>query len=104
MRMLGLTALVALAAAALPGSVNADPGKDESGKGRWRHSYQRDSGPRGPYGARDFRNEGPSERRAFKQEYDDGTCKYERKLKKSGEYKEEVKCKGGRRPSYSERY
>jgi hypothetical protein len=47
------------------------------------------------------------ERRAFKQEYDDGNCKYERKLEKSGEYKEEVKCRGGRRgasPAYGYRY
>jgi hypothetical protein len=34
------------------------------------------------------------------EEYDDGCCKYERKLEKSGEYKEEVKCRGGYRSSY----
>ena len=47
------------------------------------------------------------QRRAFKQEYDDGNCKYERKFEKSGEYKEEVKCRGGRRgayPAYGYRY
>ena len=36
------------------------------------------------------------ERRAFKQEYDDGNCKYERKLEKNGDYKEEMKCRDGR--------
>ena len=38
---------------------------------------------------------------------DDGRCKIERKLEKSGEYKEEVKCRGGRRsayPAYGYRY
>jgi hypothetical protein len=40
------------------------------------------------------------ERRSFKEEYDDGRCKYERKLEKSGEYKEKVKCRGGYRSSY----
>jgi hypothetical protein len=28
----------------------------------------------------------------------------ERKLEKRGEYKEEVKCRGGVRPRYSDRY
>ena len=39
---------------------------------------------------------------AFKQEYDDGNCKVERKWEANGEYKEEVKCRGGRRayPAY----
>ena len=30
----------------------------------------------------------------FKEEYWDGNCKVERKLKKNGDYKEERKCKG----------
>jgi hypothetical protein len=38
--------------------------------------------------------------REFKEEYDDGRCKVERKLEKSGEYKEEVKCRSGYRSSY----
>jgi hypothetical protein len=66
---------------------SADPWKDENGKGRRRGGYERKR----------------PERRAFKQEYDDGNCKYERKLEKSGEYKEEVKCRGGRRPTYGYR-
>lgn len=33
------------------------------------------------------------DRREFKEEYWDGKCKVKRKLKKSGEYKEERKCK-----------
>lgn len=33
------------------------------------------------------------ERREFKEEYYDGNCKVERKLKKNGEYKEKRKCK-----------
>jgi hypothetical protein len=94
-------ALVAFGLSASPAF--ADPGKDESGKGRWRGGYERfyadDDRPRGrAYGER-------RERRAFKQEYDDGVCKYERKLEKSGEYKEEVKCRPARAyPSYGYRY
>lgn len=40
------------------------------------------------------------ERREFKEEYWDGNCKVERKLEKSGEYKEERKCKAPRRVYY----
>ena len=35
--------------------------------------------------------------RAFKEVYDDGRCKFERKLERSGEYKEEIKCRPGGR-------
>jgi hypothetical protein len=93
-----------IAALSLPfvgwsGSAFADPGKDESGKGRWRGGYERGYVyPDRGYG---YGYERPSrERRAFKQEYDDGRCKYERKLERSGEYKEEVKCRGGYRSRY----
>ncbi len=89
MKMLTWTAALALGAG-LATSAGADPGKDESGKGKWRGGYERShSGLAYDRGV-------PRERRAFKEEYDDGTCKYERKLEKSGEYKEEVKCRGSR--------
>jgi hypothetical protein len=73
------------------GSASADPGKDESGKGR-EHGYSYDRG----YGYQQPRRAS----REFKEEYDDGRCKVERKLEKSGEYKEEVKCRSGYRSSY----
>ena len=86
-----MKALIAVATLSLVlggiGTASADPGKDESGKGRYR-----DSG-------RAYSYEMPRrEARSFKQEFDDGTCKYERKLEKNGEYKEEMKCRApGRR-------
>jgi len=92
----------ALAFVALTGasfSASADPWKDESGHNRWRSRIERSDDDLGRRYAR--------ERRAFKEEYDDSRCKYERKLEKSGEYKEEVKCRGGRRaasPAYGYRY
>jgi hypothetical protein len=81
-----------LALAASGGVARADPGKDESGKGRERGGYARgyDGDFRGGYG---YDRPRP-ERRAFKEEYDDGVCKVERKLERSGEYKEERKCRG----------
>lgn len=66
-------ALLAVAQPAL-----ADPWKDESG-----HGKHRDRG-RGEY----------------KEEFWDGNCKVERKLEKSGEYKEERKCKSAPRVQY----
>ena len=89
MKMLTLTAALVLGAG-LATSAGADPGKDESGKGKWRGGYER-SYPGYGYDRGERR-----ERRAFKEEYDDGNCKYERKLEKSGEYKEEVKCRSVR--------
>lgn len=91
----GPIAMVAVALGAWSSPVLADPGKDESGKGRWR--YERSSEFDRPRGRAHGYSDGKRrDRQAFKQEYDDGTCKYERKLEKSGEYKEEVKCRGVR--------
>lgn len=59
-----------------PPLVLADPDKDESGHGKRRHGH-----------------------REYKEEYWDGNCKVERKWEKSGEYKEERKCKN-RGPAY----
>ncbi len=92
------------AAIAWTGPAHADPGKDESGKGRGRAGYERGDGPGDRHG-----DERPRRAvRAFKQEYDDGTCKVERKLEKSGEYKEEVKCRNRQprpyAPAYGYRY
>ena len=100
MRTVLVTATLAAVLTGWVGSAVADPDKDESGKGRWRGGgYERSYGyPGQDYG---YGYERPRrERRAFKQEYDDGNCKYERKLEESGEYKEEVKCRGGVRPTY----
>jgi hypothetical protein len=92
MKIAGWMAALSLILVGWAGSASADPNKDESGKGRWRGGYERSG---------EYRDDRPRrERRAFKQEYDDGRCKYERKLEKSGEYKEEVKCRGGHRSSY----
>jgi len=103
MTRLGLTAALSIALIGWTGSASADPWKDESGKGRWRGGYDRSYDHPGrsySYGYERSRRE----RRAFKQEYDDGNCKYERKLERSGEYKEEVKCRRGARPIYGYRY
>ena len=63
------------------GVAMADPGKDESGKGRWRGDYG--------HGDQD---------RKFKFRSADG-CEVERKWKK-GEYEEKVKCKRSRYDKY----
>ncbi len=65
---------------ALPLTASADPWKDESGHGKGRGH----------------------DRREYKEEYWDGNCKVERKLEKSGEYKEERKCKGPRHSHYEQ--
>ncbi len=132
MRMLNVAAVFSLALFGWSGSASADPNKDESGKGRERGAYARSYGgvpgfgpEQGDFWGYDDGYERPRrERRAwrdyeddrdgygrsrravqeFKEEYDDGNCKYERKLEKSGEYKEEVKCRDGRRSSYTHRY
>jgi hypothetical protein len=63
-------------------TASADPWKDESGKGRWRGGYYGE--PRGHYA------------REYKEEFRQGGCKIERKWERSGEYKEEIKCKSRR--------
>ncbi|AEG92229.1 conserved hypothetical protein [Ramlibacter tataouinensis TTB310] len=62
---------ILFALATLPFAAIADPDKDESGHGKYRHG-----------------------RSEFKHEYRDGNCKVEIKQKKNGDYKEERKCKG----------
>ena len=75
-----------LAIAALPLIAAADPWKDESGHGRgYGYGYGYDHG-----------------HREYKEEYWDGNCKVERKLEKSGEYKEERKCKAPRHGYYEQ--
>lgn len=87
----GIIIALALGLSAYAGAASADPGKDESGKGSERgYSYERGYAYEQP--RRAFRS--------FKEEYDDGTCKVERKLERSGEYKEEVKCRNGARRAY----
>ncbi len=118
MKMLGttMTATLAITLGGWMSPAAADPDKDESGKGRSRGGYERSYETQGRshgvpglgddgYGRRSDR-EDRRERRVFKEEYDDGNCKYERKLEKSSEYKEEVKCRGGRPglASYGYRY
>jgi hypothetical protein len=80
------SAFVLAALLALTGAASADPWKDESGKGRWRGEYRDDyrGGYGGPYARED------------KEEFRRGDCKIERKWERSGEYKEEIKCKGRR--------
>jgi hypothetical protein len=111
MKVLVLKAALALAVIiATPMGASADPWKDESGHGRWRGGYDRNDGyPGRGYGygreRRFERNEFPGraygnygerrQRRAFKEKYDDGNCKIERKWERNGEYKEERKCRGG---------
>jgi hypothetical protein len=87
MKVLGWTAALSLILMGWAGSASADPWKDESGNGRWRSGYERSyDGPRRGYG---YGYERPRrERRAFKQEFDDGRCKVERKWERNGEYKE----------------
>ncbi|MCA6112550.1 hypothetical protein J6497_36245 [Bradyrhizobium sp. CNPSo 4026] len=74
--------LVVSGVAMLAGPVSADPWKDESGKGRWVYD-------RGTHRAYNYDRE-------YKQEFHRGPCKIERKWERSGEYKEETKCKGYR--------
>ena len=88
MKVLGWAAALSLILVGWAGSASADPDKDESGKGRWRGGYER---------SYDGYERPRRERRAFKEEYDDGRCKVERKWEKSGEDKEEVKCRPGAR-------
>lgn len=75
-------ALALCAMTLLAGPALADPWKDESGKGRWGY-YDR--------GHRAYNYD-----REYKQEFRRGNCKIERKWERGGDYKEEIKCKGGR--------
>ena len=83
------SAFVIAALMAFMGTTAADPWKDESGKGRWGGGY-------GQYG-RYYGDPRSHFAREYKEEYHLGSCKVERKLERSGEYKEEIKCKGRRR-------
>lgn len=65
---------------ALPLAASADSWKDESGHGK---------------------NRG-HDRREYKEEFWDGNCKVERKVKKNGDYKEERKCKAPPRVHYQQ--
>jgi hypothetical protein len=79
--------LVLASLVALTGTAAADPWKDESGQHRWRgvYDYSYRGNQRGPY-AQEFREE-------FRQ----GDCKVERRLERSGEYREEIRCRPNRR-------
>lgn len=74
--------LLSFAIASLPLVAYADPWKDESGHGKG-HGRGHD-------------------RREYKEEYWDGNCKVERKLERSGEYKEERKCKAPKQGYYQQ--
>jgi hypothetical protein len=77
MKMSLCTALFAAAMTLAAGAASGDPGKDESGKGRWRGDYGwGESGRKSKF----FTPDG---------------CEVKRKWKK-GEYESKVKCKGGR--------
>lgn len=69
--------ILSLVILTIPFGAFADNWKDEGGKGR-KH-----------------------DRREFKEEYWDGNCKVERKMKENGDYKEKRKCKPDR--EYRER-
>ena len=100
MKSLSRVAIGVIGAIGFAGIALADPGKDESGKGRERSNSARElrfdwdeaRGGRSYGGNRSRRAV-----RTFKEEYDDGRCKVERKLEKNGEYREEVKCRAGGR-------
>jgi hypothetical protein len=85
-RILLVTMGLALAASAGV----ADPGNDESVKSREKSARELRFD-------REFEGERPRRAvRAFREEYDDGRCRVERKLDTSGQYKEEIECRPGR--------
>ncbi len=95
MKTIGIVIAVLATVAGQIGTAAADPWKDESGHGRWLPRYEEH--PRRYY--REHRYQ-----RAYKEEYRRGNCKIERKWDKD-EYKEEIKCKRGRRaPVYYDVY
>ena len=96
MRKLGVATLLALTSLAWAGSASADPWKDESGHGRRSGEYSRNDMGGGHRRDREDRSDRYARQdREYKQEYNDGNCKIERKWEKGGDYKEEIKCKGG---------
>ncbi|MDQ4061881.1 MAG: hypothetical protein M3145_12385 [Pseudomonadota bacterium] len=76
MKFLAVVIVSGFALTAWGSGASADPWKDESGKSRWKGEYSRE----------------------YKEEYHSGGCKVERKWGKHGDYKQKVKCKGGRGP------
>ena len=82
-------AVVGLVVFASAGVATADPGKDESGKGKWRGGY-------GGYERHGYGGgwDGPRDRKMKVRTA--GGCEIARKWKK-GEYEEKVKCKPERR-------
>lgn len=103
-------ALASLAVVGFTGAASADPDKDGKGRERGGHAIYADAVPGfGPEREDAWDSSYSSDRprrasREFKEEYDDGVCKTERKLEKDGEYKEETKCRDGRKSSYKYRY
>ena len=68
-----LIAAISLAVSA--SSAYADPDRNESGHGRYKHERHYSGGE-------------------FKEEFRDGNCKIERKWERNGSFKEERKCDG----------
>lgn len=78
-----LACVVAISGLSVALPVYADPDKNESGHGRYKHERRMHTGGE------------------YKEEYWDGNCKVERKWERNGKYKEERECEG-HRPHYSE--
>jgi hypothetical protein len=92
MKTLGLVTALGITFAGFAGAASADPWKDESGNGNWRGHG------RGYYALREPGYRYYRKHREYKEEYRRGRCEIERKWD-DDEYKEEIKCKRGRRPS-----
>jgi len=88
MKTLWIMTALGLAFTGWPGTVAADPWKDESGT--WRGGYERhDDG---------WRKRGhDDDRDSYKEEFRIGGCEVKREWD-GDEYKEEIKCKDRRRP------
>ncbi|TIP29750.1 MAG: hypothetical protein E5X67_05740 [Mesorhizobium sp.] len=89
MKMLGTILAAWVAIVGGISATAADPWKDESGHGKWQGRYR--------YYEDDY--EPKRERYSYKEEYRRGNCKIERKWE-GDEYKEEIKCKRGKRRVY----
>ena len=107
MKIFGWTAVLSLILVGWAGSASADPDKDESGHGRWRGGYERNyDGPRRGYGygygSVPAVSAAPTSRSSTTASARLSASGVER----NGEYKEERKCRGGRRayPAYGYRY